>query len=314
MRTTLHPRLAALMLLVLLLAGCDGGIYSGTLIFEGDHHFDAGTRLPGDVLLRAGTADFAAGARVEGTIYVIGGSLIFNGETGGDLVVLDGRVTLGPESVVGADLRQAGGTLDQAETATVRGEMVTGALPLPDTADRRPGGVAGVAQWLAGSLLLAALAGLWAHSRPEMPRRIVRAASQSWPAALALGLLALLVLPILLVMMIFTIVLLPLVFLLAGLILLVVGLGMAALGMTLAQRLASWRGHTLSPGWAAFSGTFLLSLLFQLPLIGSPLLLATAVWLFGAVLLTRFGTSEFRPPDRIVAQEDLSSYARRSGQ
>jgi hypothetical protein len=314
MRTTLYRRLAALPLLVLLLTGCEGGIYSGTLIFEGEHYFDAGTRLPGDVLLRAGRADFAAGASVEGTIYVIGGTLIFDGEMAGDLVVLDGRVTLGPESIVGADLRHAGGTVAQADTATVRGEIVTGAPPLPDTADRRSGGLAGVAQWLAGSLLLAALAGLWAQSRPEMPKRIVRAASQSWPAALALGLLALLVLPILLVMMIFTIVLIPLVFLLVGLILLVVGMGMAALGMVLAQRLASWRGYTLSPGWAAFGGTLLLSLIFQLPLIGSPLLLATAVWLFGAVLLTRFGTSEFHPPDIVVAQGDLSSYARRSEQ
>ena len=69
-------RIAPLLLLLFLLTGCDDGLYSGTLIFDGDHTFDAAARLPGDALLRSGTAEFAAGSQVAGSVYVLGGTLL----------------------------------------------------------------------------------------------------------------------------------------------------------------------------------------------------------------------------------------------
>jgi hypothetical protein len=169
----------------------------------------AETRLPGDGVLRAGRAEFALGAEIAGSIYVLGGTLVMHGVVGGDLAALDGRVALGSTTEISGDLRIGGGTTSGVEGATVRGAAVSGmALPL-DSALRSTGGEA-VVRWMAGTVLLAALGGLWAQRRPKPLQNIAAAATDSWPAA-ALGLLVALVLPILLVLVAFTIVLIPLV-------------------------------------------------------------------------------------------------------
>jgi hypothetical protein len=221
----------------LLLVGCENGRYSGTLIFDGQHRFEAGERLPGNVLLRAGTAEFDTGSQVAGPVYVIGGSLL-------------------------------------------------------------------------AVLVLAGLGGLWVSWRPQPLRRVASVANDHPLVALSIGLLALLVLPILLVMMAFTIVLLPLVLILGLLILLTIGMGLISLGMAVGNWLAARAGRAFAPGWATFGGVLLLLLLFQLPVVGAVLSLATAVFLFGAVLLTRFGTHPYNSPQPPAA--DLATYKRPS--
>lgn len=161
---------------------------------------------------------------------------------------------------------------------------------------------------LISALLLAGLGGLWVSQRPQPLRRISAAARDHWLASLSLGLLALLVLPILLVMMSLTIVLLPLVLLIGLILFLTVGMGIITLGMELGYWLAEWVNRPLSPGWATFGGVLLLMFLFNLPLIGGRLLAGTAVFLFGAVLLTRFGSRPYRPTLRLA--DDLVTYKR----
>ncbi|MAT99691.1 MAG: hypothetical protein CL608_21325 [Anaerolineaceae bacterium] len=298
-----------IFLLALLLAGCDDGVYSGTLIFEGSHAFGPATSLPGDVLLRAGTAEFSAGSQMNGSVYVVGGELLTNGRIAGDLIVLDGTVTLGPSAVVEGDLRRSGGTTQLAETAVVQGETITGlALPLEDAA--QPTGWEATARWLVGALLLAALGGLLTRWQSQPLHNVADAATVHWLPAAALGVLGLLVLPTLLVMMAFTIVLLPLVIILGLFIFLVWGLGIVSLGAQLGRWLAEHLPRPLSPGWATFGGTLLLMALYALPGIGGLLLAGTAVLLFGAVLLSRFGTQTFKPPATTIRTGDLSAYER----
>jgi hypothetical protein len=298
-----------LLLLLLLLAGCDDGLYSGTLIFTGDHTFGPETRLPGDLLLRAGAADLAAGAQVAGTVYVLGGSLQAHGEIGGDLVVLGGRVSLGPTAVIHGDLRLGEGTTVGAETAVIHGQTITGlALPLEDAP--RTTGWDSAARWLAGALLLAAIGGLGAQRRPQPLRHIADAATLHWPIAAALGLLAALTLPILLVMMAFTLVLIPLVIVLSLLLLLALGIGIVALGSLLGSWLAERWPRPVGRGWATFFGTLLLLGLYSLPVVGSVLLGGTALLLFGAMLLSRFGAHAYEPPPSVTAVADLTTYQR----
>jgi hypothetical protein len=298
-----------IFLLALLLAGCDDGVYSSTLIFEGNHTFGPETSLPGDVLLRAGTAEFSAGSQVNGSVYVVGGELVVNGQIAGDLAVLDGTVTLGPEAVIGGDLRAGGGTTRQAETAVVQGETITGlVLPLENAA--QPAGWEATARWLVGALLLAALGGVLTRWQSQPLQNVAHAATAHWLPAAALGLLVLLVLPTLLVMMAFTIVLLPLVLILGLLVFLIWGLGIISLGAQLGRWLAEQLRRPLSPGWATFGGTLLLMGLYALPWIGGLLLSGTAVLLFGAVLLSRFGTQSYEPPAIATRREDLSAYRR----
>ena len=298
-----------LLVFALLLAGCEDGLVSGTLVFEGTHQFGSDTALLGDVLVQAGTAEFAAGSTVAGSVYLVGGELVLNGNIAGDLVVLDGKASLGPQAVVDGDLRLGGaGTVQLAETAVVQGETIT-SLALPQ-AQAESTGWDDTARRLVGALLLAALGGLWAKYRPQLLGHVADAAMVHWPAAGALGLLALLVLPILLVMMAFTVVLLPLVLVLGLAIFLVLGLGIIALGTRLGEWLWGWRKRPYAPGWPTFFSTLLLLGLFTLPWLGNGLFLGTAVLLFGAVLLSRFGTRRYEPPPHLAQTEELSSYAR----
>jgi hypothetical protein len=217
------------------------------------------------------------------------------------------RLAQWPTAVISGDLRFSGGTVDQAETAVVGGQTITG-LPLPLDSEPQPAGWDRWLRSLLAALVLAGLGGLWVSWRPQ-PLRLVAGAANDHPlVALSIGLLALLVLPILLVMMAFTIVLLPLVLILGPLILLTIGMGLISLGMAVGNWLAARAGWALAPGWATFGGVLLLLLLFQLPVVGAVLSMGTAVFLFGAVLLTRFGTHPYNPPQ--PPADDLATYKR----
>ena len=105
---------------------------------------------------------------------------------------------------------------------------------------------------------------------------------------------------------------LPLVVVIMGAIFLVLGLGIVALGEWLGSWLGAWMKRPFTPGWATFWGTLLLLLVFQLPWLGNGLFLGTSVLLFGAMLLSRFGTRAYEPPSHLATSEDLSSYSRPS--
>ncbi len=301
-----------LLSLVLLLVGCDNGLYSGTLIFEGEHSFGPGTQLPGDVFVRAGTAEFAAGAQVAGSVYMLGGSLTVNGTVGGDLALLGGSLVLGPQAVVGGDLRLGGGEVAGVETAVIHGEIINGSgveIPASMMAQRQSWD-----DWLralSAALLLAGLGALLVRSRPQPVIRVGEAVVDNALVSGAMGLLILLVLPALLVMMAFTIILIPLVIILGLLLLLLLGYGWVAVGQQMGMWLNSRLSQSLSPAAATFGGTLLLLLLFEIPYLGDGLLGITAVLVLGAVLLTRLGT---RPYVSDVIKDgplNLSDYVRK---
>lgn len=303
--------LLLLLCLALLLAGCDGGLYSGTLIFEGEHSFGPGTQLPGDVFVRAGTAEFAAGSQVAGSVYMLGGSLTVNGTVGGDLALLGGSLALGPQAVVGGDLRLGGGEVERAETAVIHGDIISGSgvvIPASVMAQRQ-----GWDDWLralSAALLLAGLGALLVRSRPQPVIQVGEAVVDNALVSGAMGLLILLVLPALLVMMAFTVILIPLVIILGLLLLLLLGFGWVAVGHQLGAWLSSRLNRDLSPAASTFGGTLLWLLLFEIPYLGDGLLVGTAVLVLGAVLLTRLGTRPYAPDSLEDGPLDLSSYAR----
>lgn len=300
------------LLMILLLVGCEDGLYSGTLIFDGQHSFEDGAQLPGDVYVRAGTTELAAGSRVAGSVYMLGGTLLVNGRIDGDLSLLGGRLELGPEALVGGDLRLGGGEISQAETTTIQGQVVEGnGLTIPEMATDSGHGWEQLLRELSAALLLAGLGALLAHSRPQPLANVGRAVVDNALVCGALGLLILLVLPALLVMMAFTIFLIPLVIILGLLLFLLLGYGLAAVGGQLGQWLGRRLGRELSPAATTFGGTLILFLLFEIPFLGSGLLAIAAVLVLGAALLTRLGLRPYVPPDP-VGGGDLSSYKRPS--
>lgn len=307
-------RILWLLALLLLLTGCDDGLYSSTLVFEGEHFFTRDTHLPGDVFLRAGTVDLPAGSQIDGSLYMLGGALSANGEIGGDLFLLDGALTLGPRAVVGGDLRHAGGTVNIADSAHIAGETISSnGLAIPRDIWQRTRGVDDYLRALSAALLLA---GLGALLYPNLSRPVnnVGQALRDYPlVAGAVGLLLVLVLPALLVMMIFTVILIPLVLIIGMLLLLLLGYGLVAVGYQLGQWLASLLpgrlDARLSPRTLTFWGTLLLLLSFEIPLLGDVLFLLTALWILGSLLITRLGLFHFTTA-AVKAAADPAVYTR----
>lgn len=306
----LVKRLLPLLLACLFLAGCDEGIYSATLIFEGDHRFESGAHLPGDVFIRAGTAEFSTGSSIDGSIYIVGGKLLLNGNVGDDVTILDGEVTLGPQAVIGRDFRLGGGTLEQAETAVIQGETIRNIVPI--SPEEVATGWDDRLRLISGIILLAVLGGLWAARRPQPLVNVGQTAVEHWLVSGAVGLLILLVLPILLVIMAFTIILLPLVMILAGLLFLLTGYGFLALGDQLGGWLGRLSGRKFNRGLTTFLGTLLLLLLFNLPFFGEVLMAVAIMLVLGAMLITRFGVAHYMPPMVECGENDLSGYSRPS--
>jgi hypothetical protein len=298
------------LLVLLLLAGCEGGLVTGTLIFEGEHRFRAGERLPGELFVRAGQVAIEEGSAVDGSVYLLGGALALDGAVGGDIVLLGGRLALGSAASVAGDLRLAGGELATPNEAAVAGEIIvaTGAaLPLGELGQLRAAD-----DWLrllSGALLLAGVGGLVMRGRAAPVVRLGEAAVDHALVSGALGLLLGLVLPALLVMMSFTLFLLPLVVVVGLLALAMAALGQVALGYQLGDWLARRLGRPLSPPWATFGGTLLLLALFAVPYLGQGLSLLAVVLALGAALLTRFGTRPY-VPDGDESEADPAPYAR----
>lgn len=301
------------LFLALLLIGCDGGLYSGTLIYEGAHTFGPGTRLPGDVFVRAGTVEFATGSGVAGSVSMLGGTLTINGQVDGDLALLGGRLILGPQAEIGGDLRLGGGEVERSETTVIHGQTITGSgIEIPQAALDQERSWDDWLRRLSAALLLAGLGALLAHGKPQPLAGMGEAIVDHALVSGAVGLLVLLVLPALLVMMAFTVLLIPVVMAIGLLLLLLLGVGLTAVGYQIGLWTARRLGRDVAPAAAAFGGTLLLLVCFEIPYVGGGLLVGTAVLVLGAGLLTRWGLRPYTPEIPPTGPTELASYARPS--
>jgi hypothetical protein len=96
----------------------------------------AGSRLEingntGDDFIGAG-GELIVNGNVSGNIIALGGSIRVNGNVGGDVVTAGGQIFLSPESVVGGDILLAGGEVTLDGTVKGNGEISTGTLRTGD--------------------------------------------------------------------------------------------------------------------------------------------------------------------------------------
>lgn len=289
------------------------GAYSGTLILQGKHTYQDGKTLPGVLILIDGEAVLEPGAQVDGAVYVLGGALNLNSEVGGDVSVIGGQVVIGPQTRLHGDLRVGSGEYQLSPGASIDGQVLIGAASGLEVNDLLPQrSLQNQLVWLVPeALILAGMAYLLTRYLPSPLDNVRQAAVKHPLISAAMGLLAGIVLPALLVVMAYTLILIPVTLL--GLVIgfLVIGYGYIALGVEAGQRLARWRQIKLSPSVIAFLGTgmFYLSinLLGIIPLVGPLLNLMVAVLVVGAVLLTRFGYHAYSPPyevDREFSDHD----------
>jgi hypothetical protein len=288
--------------LALALAGCQQeGLFTGSVVLEGEHHLARGESMRGAVLFLNGSLSVAEGAVLGGPVYMLGGRLESYGEIAGDLSVLGGELVLGPASVVGGDLNLGGGQVDRAPGAVVAGQVNTGVgLQVPDRPalfhetlrDQLPG-------FIIQSVLLAGLAYLSVKWFPNPVRRVSKAIIEHPLISAAMGLLVGTVALVLVVLIAFTIILVPLSFLFGFLIILAVAFGWVSIGAAVGRLLLRRSKRSLSPGLVTALGTlvfvFLMNLASLLPRIEGIIPLMLGITALGAVFLTRFGLSEFVP-------------------
>ncbi|HZD55714.1 MAG TPA: hypothetical protein VE136_03250 [Anaerolineales bacterium] len=296
---------------ILFLAACatDSGVYSGTMILEGRHVYGPGEVLNGIFLVVDGEAVLDRGARVEGPIYVLGGSTTINGQVDQDISVIGGNIRVGPQATIGGDLRVGSGELDLSSQAMIKGSVWKGPasdVQMEDIFPRVPPGER-LAQLLPWALVLAFLAYLSAVYMPRPVARISQAEVKHPVVCTAMGMLVGIVGPVLLVFMAFTVILIPatLIGLLIGV--LTVAYGWIGFGTAFGRWLARRLDLQIEQAGSAFLGTLVFMILIDLisiiPFVGSLVALLAVTIGLGAVMLTRFGLREFVPAADLLYEE-----------
>ena len=234
--------LFALFIAAAVLAGCSGEGLDGVTVVTSGRHDIGPARLLGDVVVLDGTLGLDEGSAVAGSVRVLGGLALIEGEVDGDITVIGGRLRLGPKAVVGGDVSvSAGGALDIDEGATINGTLVEG---LTVDVGAGAGGFDVFSFLLRTSLLALAIAAV-RQLAPRRTRRIAGWAGRLPAASSAYGFLLGLVTVSLAVFMAFTIVLAPVALILLVLLGLGVLLGLAGVATAIDDRWSrsrGWRG------------------------------------------------------------------------
>jgi hypothetical protein len=174
----MRPKTLALLMLLLALglAGCEGA-YSGILIVDGTHTYRAGELLIGEMALVSGNVVIEKGARLTGSVYMMGGSLQVEGEIGGDLSLIGGEASLGPGARVEGGVNHAGGRLNQSAGSEVIGPVRQAADLALDAESLFPQRSLGnrLAWILPQSLMVAVLSLVPARYFPRSLRRVGQA-------------------------------------------------------------------------------------------------------------------------------------------
>lgn len=318
----LFPLLAILGLVLgpaVVLAAPPGqkGPGDGTIQVGQDWVLESGLEHRGDVMVISGDAIIEAGATLSGNLAVVSGDVRVQGTVRGDINVISGDVILADGSRVTGDVNVVSGEVQQSANAVVEGRVTYNRFELP--LFRAP--VLGVSnaltlsvpepwspRWFAWVVLrfvlglfrallvamaVAAVGALLAAIWPEQLARVARVSQEAGFPAFVTGIVTALVTALVAVVLGITICLLPFSLLLVMALLAAGLMGWAALGWLVGQKL--WEGLGQEPAGAVLPtavGSFLLTLLTNVPCVGAIFFLAVGSIGLGAVILSQFGMRE----------------------
>jgi predicted flap endonuclease-1-like 5' DNA nuclease len=263
------------------------------IVVNGDVHLQPRSTQLGSVNVSGGDLLVEEGAHISGHVAVMDGDVEIYGSVGEQLFAT-GDVTLGPSAVV--DDVRAVGEVDQAEGAK-SGTIQSGFVPLGSAEDDESQLLAQVIVAVSIILFFIVFAALSLVVAPGAMANVRDALRGSAPTSLAVGLIAALLYPLLVVLLAITLV--------GPLILLVLysvgaAIGAVALGEIIGARL--WRsgsrvGHG-ALGAGIIGAVLALGFALGLPLLCGFALVAAfaASWVLGAVLLTLFGLRPWPRP------------------
>lgn len=297
--------LALLCLFLLTACGADG-LYSLTLITDGQHELTQD--LQGDLLILGGEVILPEDVSVNGNVHLLLGELTVNGEINGDVSFMNGDLILGPSALLRGDLNLGGGSFHPSPGSVIEGRVNAGAgVSLPSVPERET--AADLSFWIR-AILNGLLSGLIAAALvryfPSAVGRISEAITHHSLASGAMGILVGIVGISLLVTMAYTILLIPVSILMLFLLAVGVFLGWVGLGSELGRLIVQIVKRPIKPAMAAFIGIFIFMPAFQfitsIPMLGGLLGIAFGSVGLGSVALTRFGLRRFVP----ATEENLS--------
>lgn len=231
--------------------------------------------------INAFNARLAIHGKMEESVFLMGGSLLLDGEVSGDVICIGARVEIAATALVGRDLIVIGGRLDKAEQSRVNGEIynirtsqdlkkIAGSLLplLPESGDMSFFKVVKLFFWLILSLLTLAIfpvqVGQAAAMLPEAPLR-----------HLGRGLLALLLFVLLLfafLLLSFILIGIPLLILLMAAYFLVLIFGRAAVFYFIGERAVRRLRLKANPALYIFLGVAAYAVFKFIPYLGGVLL------------------------------------------
>jgi hypothetical protein len=302
----LRNSLLALLCSFLLTACSADGLYSLTLVTEGQHELTQ--NIQGDLLILGGEVTLPEDVSVNGNVHLLLGELTVNGEINGDVSFMNGDLTLGDSALLRGDLNLGGGSFHRSPDSVIEGVVDTGAgVSLPSVPERETPSdwsfwLRAILNGLFSGLIAAALVRYF----PSAIGRIGEAITHHSLASGAMGILVGIVGISLLVTMAYTILLIPVSILMLFLLAAGVFLGWIGLGTELGRLLVRALKQPIQPSMAAFIGMFIFMPAFQLlssmPVLGGLSGIALVSVGLGAVSLTRLGLRRFVP----ATDENLS--------
>lgn len=297
------------VLLLLGLSGCSTVPLPDGLVFGTTYEVNEGQTIESDLVIFGGSLKIAEGGTMRGNVAIFGGTAAVDGLLDGNLMMFGGTVSLGETAVVSGDVSTFGGVVDTREGAQVQGRIgkstwVPSDYPEPPVRPYNPLAMVldftvrmiwGLLQAIGMAILAAVSALMVLRAMERVGRTLVRQPLQAG----AMGGLSILAGVVLIIAMTITLILIPFALISVALFLVAILFGWFSLGLLLGDRISGALQQTWSSPVSAGIGTLVLTLAAQLanlvPCVGWVLGFAALCAGLGAVVFTRFGTSEYPP-------------------
>lgn len=279
--------LIPLLVVALLMISAGGGDVTAIRVTADGGHTVAAT--DDTLIVGGGTTTVPADGRVDGDLYVIGGTAVVDGAVTGEVVQLAGTLSIGGSARVGERLRLFAG-----ERTVAAGATIPERSDVADLVAHQDQG--GADPWWIAFRAMAAAAGGFAFARraPGALDTVADAATQHALVSGTVGLLAMTAGVALVVFMALTVVLIP-----VSLFGVVAGVGVAWYALIAFGSLVGSRLPVGDPARATAIGAALVAVGFDtvgiVPVVGVLLQGGIAFVGVGAVVITYFGLQPFEP-------------------
>lgn len=294
--------------------------FDDKVVFGGTFTLESNEKQDGSLVVFGGAVTLEQNSIVNGDVIVIGGTVEVSGIVNGNVVGIGGAVRLNDGAEVMGDLFTLGATLRREEGTKVLGQVISG-LDLPEsvtipeetegdvdveenrttlTVDTTP--FLDMIWFLFRLFMVTVLAVILMLFLPKFIERIADAAVSQPVITAGAGLLTAVLAPFALIAITITILLIPVTIITVLVLFAAWLIGWISIGFELGRRISTMVNIEWAPAISAGIGTFILFLLFGgfrylVPCIGFLPYFIISIWGLGAVLMTRFGTQEYKSID-----------------